>query len=220
MREEEHLNNLYNSYISYLLNKDRKNAESIILNAVKDGINIKDIYLKVFQRSQYYIGELWQNGTISVAQEHYCTAITQTVMSYLYQYIFQTAKIGKNFLSFCITEELHDLGLKMITDLIEMTGFDTFYLGANVPIKQIEEAINEYKADVVGISITMATQINALVNLIQTIRSIKTATKIKIIVGGYCLNRSETLWKKTGADEFARDGDEAAKKTLELVSKD
>lgn len=214
---KEYFEKLTGSFITSLLDSDRKKAELQIIESVKDGADVKDIYVKVFQESQYKVGELWQTGKISVAQEHFCTAATQSVMSSLYQYIFQTEKIGKNFLSFCVSDELHDLGIKIVTDLVEMAGFDTVYLGANVPTRQIEEAIFDYKADVIGISVSIASHINTLVDIIKQIRFSKYSSNVKIIVGGYCLNSLPDLWEKIGADSFAKNGDEAVYKIKQLV---
>ena len=46
----------------------------------------------MFQCSQYEIGRLWQMNKLTVAQEHYCSAATQLIMSLLYPRIFDTKK--------------------------------------------------------------------------------------------------------------------------------
>lgn len=71
-------------YTQMLLQGDRHSAGKLIFDAVKSGVPIKEIYLYVFQPSQYEIGRLWQNNKISVAKEHFCTASTQFIISQLY----------------------------------------------------------------------------------------------------------------------------------------
>ncbi|WP_025719581.1 cobalamin B12-binding domain-containing protein [Paenibacillus sp. 1-18] len=56
----------------------------------------------------------------------------------------------------CVGSEQHEIGLRMLADLFEMDGWDTYYLGANVPDWSLVQAIVSYKADVVAISATMA----------------------------------------------------------------
>ena len=46
-------------------------------------MSIRDVYLLVFQPCQREVGRLWEAGRITVAQEHYCTAATQVIMSQL-----------------------------------------------------------------------------------------------------------------------------------------
>jgi Predicted cobalamin binding protein len=69
------------NYKDALLNVQRYEASRMIFKAVEDGMDIKDIYIHVFESSQHEIGRLWQNNMITVAQEHFCTAATQMIMS-------------------------------------------------------------------------------------------------------------------------------------------
>lgn len=208
---------LHERYTALLLDKDRKSGENLIIEAVKSGVSVEDIYVNVLQPSQYRIGLLWQSGKISVSQEHFCTAITQSVMSKLYDYIFASPKTGKTFVSLCVSDEYHDLGLRMVTDMVEMNGFDTVFLGANVPSKEIEEALSDYRADVLGISVTIASHLTILTDIISRVRSASQLSGVKILVGGYALNTAQSLWKKTGADSFAGNALEAVTEVKKLA---
>lgn len=86
--KEEPLATLSHNYLDTMLALRRKESCRLILDAVKNGIAIRDIYLGVFQPVQHEVGLLWQTNRISVATEHYCTATTQWVMSQLYPMIF------------------------------------------------------------------------------------------------------------------------------------
>ena len=63
-----------------------------------------------------------------MAQEHYCTAATQLIMSQLYPYIFTTGKNGRVLVGTCVSGDLHEIGVRMVSDFFEMEGWDTFYL--------------------------------------------------------------------------------------------
>ena len=101
-------------YLSLLLLGQRHSASRIIMDAVEQGVPvpIQDLYLHVFQPSQYEIGRLWQSNQISVAQEHYCTAATQLIMSQLYSRIFSSQKNGRRLVAVCVAQELHELGVR------------------------------------------------------------------------------------------------------------
>jgi methanogenic corrinoid protein MtbC1 len=200
---------LARDYLTALLNGDRHLAANLILKAVEKGENIKDIYLYVFQRCQYEIGRLWHANKVSVAQEHYCSAATQLIMSQLYSYIFSTEKIGRKFVGACVSGELHEIGIRMVADFFEMDGWDTYYMGANTLASSIVEAIERHKADVVGISASMLFHISELKDLISNIREFDPGKRVKILVGGYALRSSPGLWKRLGADGFADDAQQA-----------
>ena len=114
----------------------------MILQAVEQGSPVKDIYQRVFQPTQHEIGRLWQTNQISVAQEHYCTAATQLAMAQLYPYTFSAERSGRRLVAACVSGELHEIGARIVADLFEMAGWDTYYLGANTPTRSAWRTIN------------------------------------------------------------------------------
>ena len=46
-------------------------------------------------------------------------------------------KNGLKFVAACVTEDLHEVGLRMVSDILELEGCNTLYLGANVCRRQI-----------------------------------------------------------------------------------
>jgi len=207
--EDLPLHDLATRYLDALLCGERHLASNMILEAVEKGASIKDIYLYVFQRSQYEIGRLWHLNIASVAQEHYCSAATQLIMSQLYQYIFASEKTGRRLVAACVGGELHEIGIRMVADFFEMDGWDTYYMGANTPTSTIIEAIDSHQPDVLAISASMPFHRKTLKELIATVRDHDTDGRVKILVGGYALRSSQDLWIKLGADGFADDAQQA-----------
>ncbi|HVG22243.1 MAG TPA: cobalamin-dependent protein [Blastocatellia bacterium] len=208
---------LAKQYLAALLRGERHVASRLILDAVGAGVSVKDVYLNVFQRSQYEIGRLWQTNRVSVAQEHYCTAATQLIMSQLYSRIFATEKNGRTLVATCVGGDLHEIGVRMVSDFFEMDGWDTFYLGANVPLPSIVRTVVERKADVVAISATIAYHAHKVAEVIAALREGQLTRGVKILVGGYPFNLAPDLWRQSGADAFARDAEEAIAVANRLV---
>ena len=204
-------------YLDSLLNKDRREAENIIMDGVRNGVPIKEIYLKIFQPVQWEIGNLWQKNQINVAMEHYCTAATQFIMSRLYEYIFSTDKNGRNMVATSISGELHELGIRMVSDFFEMEGWNTFYLGASTPHNCIIDMINDTKADILAISTTIYFHIPKVEELIRYVRENVKRDNLKIIVGGKAFNSYSNLWREVDADGYAGDADGAIKLANKLV---
>lgn len=200
---------LRQEYLDSLLQGNRRLSSRLILNAVAEGIAVKDIYLHVFQVTLYEIGRLWQMNHISVAQEHYCTAVTQQIMSQLYDYIFNTPRNDRCLVATCIGNELHEIGIRMVADFFELNGWDTYYLGANTPTDSIIQTLNERKADVLAISATMTAHIKVVKELIHEVRLMDADKHIKILVGGYPFNIEPNLWQQVGADGHARNAEQA-----------
>lgn len=203
------------NYLELLLGGKRKEAASLIKELVDDGQTIKDIYEHIFQKTQYEVGALWQKNKISVAHEHYCTAATQLIMSSLYPRIFSMEKKGKKFMACSVADELHEMGIRMVSDFFEMDGWDTHYLGANVPDEDVVQLLIEEKPDILGISVTIPLHIHKAAMLIEKVRGNHQTATIKIMVGGYPFSIVPDLWKKIGADASSN----SAKEAIEIANK-
>jgi methanogenic corrinoid protein MtbC1 len=211
------LSQLTEDYLAALLRGDRRAASGMIMNAVQNGTPIKQIYIDVFQAAQHEVGRLWQINKVSVAQEHYCTAATQLIMSQLYEYIFAEARVGRRMLATSVGGELHEIGIRMVTDFFEMEGWDTYFLGANSPLETILGAVEEQKPDVIAISATITRHVREVERLIGALRGSFNGSTPKIMVGGYPFNAAPTLWQQVGADATAGDANGAIRVATNLV---
>lgn len=100
------------------------------------------------------IGILWQTGHINPVQEHLVTNIIRQKLIVGIETTVSTAKIDKTFLLFLPESEHHELGLLFMYYLLKSRGARTIYLGANVPMKDMEYIINYKKPDVVFTHLT------------------------------------------------------------------
>jgi len=175
---------------------------------VKNKVSIKEIYCHVFEPCQYEIGRLWQSNVVSVAQEHYCTASTQLIMSQLYPYIFRSDRTFRGIIvAACVSGELHEMGARMLCDLLEMEGWNTIYLGANVPTAGIVDVLRDSHSDILAVSASMTFHIPSVREVIAAVRLASPATRI--LVGGYAFKIAPNLWRDVGADYWTKDASEA-----------
>lgn len=203
-------------YLQALLRGDRRLASRLVLDAVERGTSVKDIYLGVFQPCQREIGRLWQTNQISVAQEHFCTAATQLVMSLLAPRIFAGEKTAGRLVATCVSSELHEIGVRMVADFFEMEGWDTSYLGANTPTESVLRLLAERKPSVLGISATITYHVAQVEKLIHAVRADPACQGVLVLVGGYPFNLAPELCRRIGADGTAPDA-QAALTTVRTV---
>ncbi len=208
---------LARQFLRLLLGGERHAASRLILDAAESGVPVRDIYLHVFQPSQRELGRLWQTNRVSVAQEHYCTAATQLIMSQLYPRIFRTEKNGRRMVATSIAGELHEIGVRMVADFFEMGGWDTYYLGANSPAQGVLQAVAERDAQVLAVSATMTFHLRAVEDLIGAARAAARTRDVKVLVGGYPFNVEPELWRRVGADACAADASGAVAAAEGLV---
>ncbi len=204
-------------YLSALLAGSQREASRLVEAEIADGATVADMYMHVFQPCQWEIGRLWQTAQISVADEHYCTAATQMIMSQLYRYIFSGARNGLSMISTCVGNEMHELGARMVADVFEMNGWQTTYLGANVPTRDIIGAVEKQSADVLAVSATLVSHIDELTDLIAQTRDCSKAGEVKILVGGYPFRVALGLHTTVGADGSGLDAQDAVETARSIM---
>ena len=190
-------------YLETLLNNDTKKAMDFISDTLKSGVKLEDIY-KILEGAMHDVGDLWHKNKISVDKEHYITSATQTAMSQFYPIIYSnTEKNGYLLLSCAVGSELHEMGIRMISDLFEYHGWDTVYLGAAVPMGDILSAIEENRPVLIALSVTMPPHLVLCKEIADSIRELY--PRVLIAVGGRAFTTNRKIWEKWDVDVYAED---------------
>ena len=174
--------NTYNTYLNSLLAGRRLECQKIVQDLLDANIEIKELYSQLFQKSMYKIGELWENNRITVANEHLATAITENLLNLVYPSLFATERIGKKAVISCSANEYHQVGGKMVADILELNGWDGYFLGANTPHDDMAQYIHDNKPDLVGLSLSILSNINNLKRAIEVVRT--DFPNIDLLIGG------------------------------------
>jgi methanogenic corrinoid protein MtbC1 len=199
-------------YIETLLAGKRATAFQLVMDAAEMGMPIRDLYLRVFEPAQVEIGRLWQMNRLNVAQEHYCTAATQLLMAQLYPRVLaESEKNRKNLTIFaaCASEDLHEIGLRMVADFFEMDGWNSVFLGATTPTRDLVASMLDSKPDLLALSATMPYHLSGIAEHIKAVRAEKRLSGVRILVGGRPFHADPSLYRKLGADATAPNAREA-----------
>jgi MerR family transcriptional regulator, light-induced transcriptional regulator len=93
------------------------------------------------------IGVLWITGHINPAQEHLVSNIIRQKLIVGTEGVASLLKVDKTGLLFLPEGEFHELGLLFIQYLLKSRGISVLYLGANVPIDDVEYIVKAKKLD-------------------------------------------------------------------------
>lgn len=209
------LHDLARRYVELLLRAERSQAVDLVLRAAGE-LPLETIYIDVLQESQYEIGRLWERNEISIAQEHYCTAVTQLVLSLLYPRAMETQRNGRTFAGACVEGELHEVGIRFVSDFFELRGWRNMYLGSSLPAGDLIAFVERSRPDVLGISAVRDVNVPAIRDLVHALRS-RLAKLPLILVGGRPFNLQSDLWREVGADGTARNAAESVEVAVTLL---
>ncbi len=173
----------YNTYLENLIQGNRHTCAGIVNDLMQEGHSVKSVYNDIFRDSLYEIGRKWERNEISVAVEHMATSITESLMNLVYPYLFTQEHKNRKAIISSAVNEYHQIGGRMVADIIEMNGWDSYYLGANTPLTELLRMIEEKKPDVVGLSVSMYYNLYRLSDYISSIR--QQFPSVEVLVGGH-----------------------------------
>src|SRR3989339_253472 len=136
---------VYLHYLNTLLDGDKKQCTQIVLNLIEQKVSIKAIYMELFQRSMYRIGQMWEREKCSVAGEHIATKITEALIELVSTSSLGDDENGKLALITCVDKEYHELGARMVAGFLEAYGWGTIFVGSNTPQSDIIAFVREKK---------------------------------------------------------------------------
>jgi len=210
LRDDNPHRALAEAFLEACVHMRRSQALAIVQEAVAHGVLVEEIYVDVITPAMRELGRRWHLNQVTVGQEHYCTAVAQMVMAQMFPSIFEGDRRSTGrIVSVCVAGELHEIGARMVADLFEMNGWDTIFLGADVPKSSVIDTLVGTESEVLAISATLAANLGFVSEIIDAVRQEPACAGVKVMVGGAAFEIEPTLWQRVGADGWAPDATEA-----------
>ena len=203
----------YERYLSAVRAGNRRAAFAVVEEGLAAGLDMRSLYLEVFQPTLREIGRLWQGNLISVAEEHLATAITLSAMGRLAGET-EIVESNRTLIAACSETERHEIGLRMICDFLDAEGWETIFLGPSVPAESLQRMVRERQPDVVALSASITPHLPQLRSTITALRAAAGPRPPLFLVGGRVFHGQPQLATQVGADLTAQDAAEAVEQLL------
>jgi MerR family transcriptional regulator, light-induced transcriptional regulator len=186
---------------------DKEQCVNYVLDKIAGyEIDIVTLYKEILTPVQYE--DLCKKGKNDdcIWQEHVRTSIIRTIIECCYPYVIKerdhkyVSILKSRAVVVCPTEELHEIGPRMIADYFTLCGFNVLFIGANTPQKDILNGIKYFVPEFVAISITNYYNLLAGRNTVQQITEIKGSLSFKVILGGQACRTNPAACAQMGAD--------------------
>jgi MerR family transcriptional regulator, light-induced transcriptional regulator len=125
------------------------------LDKIKNLLGPRDFALSILSPLLSEVGNLVENGSLSIAQEHSLSAILKFHVGHmLFKHLEQSDKMNLKVVISAPEGELHEFGIMISALLCCHYNLDFFYLGPNMPAKSLAEAANQIGAKklIIGVS--------------------------------------------------------------------
>ena len=210
-------------YLLHLLQRDTAEALVLVQDALRGGMPLGDLYERVVAPALGEIGRMWSIQEASIADEHFCTAATRTIVAQLRAAASAAAPDGRRALCLAVGGDMHDVGIRMAADLMELDGWTVEFLGANVPAAEAVISVEEAAAepgrafDLVVASAATALSLRALLDLLDALRASPVGRSVPVLVGGTPFAADPGLAEAVGASAGATTLTGAVREAARLV---
>lgn len=160
------------AFLDALLARDSARARRSVEAALEEGVPIPDIYLELVEPALREVGHRWAMGAINVAEEHYATAIAQSILDGLSRRVTRAPKDGRLAVVSGTPDELHALGVRMVADFLEADGWEVIQLGPGPPAHDIAQLVESEQPDVVALSTATAGVIDGVVEVLRELAAL------------------------------------------------
>lgn len=185
---------------------DEAGCEAITDQLTAQKEPLADIYEGLFGRSMQLVGTWWEVGAIDTGQEHLASAIVERLMARSVHRMPPAAPGSFRAVLGCPPGNWHTLGLRMVSDVMRLSGWSTFYLGANVPIDSFLSAVANHQPDAVLFSSPLDDNLAEVDKLVESLNGMREGgAKFKIVGGGAAVFSRESHYMSLGVDFIGRD---------------
>ncbi len=179
----EEIRQLARAYLSALLAADLAAAESVIRDALDAELTSAEVDEEVIAPALWVVGDLWERGEISVADEHAATEISLRVLA-LQREAQRVARArgGHRVILATPPGELHVVALRMVDSLLAAAGYNVLMLGADVPARALGGSARRHQPDVICLSATNPGRTEQVMRCVDEVRAERPC--VGFVVGG------------------------------------
>jgi len=132
---------------------------------------VEQVCTELIVPTLWQIGELWEEGKITVSVEHFASAFFRGLLTNLFQ-ITPGPNTGALVLVCCAPGEAHELAPLMLALFLRRAGVRVVYLGQSIEIAGLVKTIRQLAPVLVCVSLTMPAYLASLVDLARQVQDI------------------------------------------------
>jgi len=170
--------------------------------ALDEGVEAQSILREGLIGGMGIVGDRFGSGEMFLPEVLLSAEVMHKGLDILRPLLAETEQKGMGTIIMgTVEDDIHDIGKRIVGYLLEGNGFRIIDLGVNVKAEAFAQAIEENKADILGMSAMLTT---TMLNMGKTINLLKERglrDKVKVVVGGAPIN--EDFAEKIGADGYA-----------------
>lgn len=190
------------SFSDVLLSDNEAEAAAQLINAYLQNHALATLFDATITNAMHRVGDLWFNGTITIADEHLATRVMLSALQKLRGIVVPAPATGLKALSCGIEGDLHELPIHLAEIIFESEGWDTSNLGPNTPLFTLRDMVAQKKPNLVCISARSIVDLDRATTEYAQLRKIIEKINGRTVLGGEVF-RDSNLRQRFPAEFYA-----------------
>jgi len=201
------LDNIYEKIALAVLEGKKEDTLNSVRQGLEAGLDPLAMITAGLSAGLEQVGDKFECGEYYLPDMMLAAEAMSSAIDLLEPYL-ETGKTGKSVQAGrvvigTVKGDLHSIGKDIVIMMMKAAGMEIFDLGVDVSPERFIAAVEDNRADVLGISALMTTTISEQKKVIDLLSEKGLRDRVKVIVGGAPL--SEEWAQKIGADAYAAD---------------
>jgi MerR family transcriptional regulator, light-induced transcriptional regulator len=194
-------------FIRLTMDMEPDAAVQFVKDLIDQGETFQRILLDLMAPAARELGELWESDRMNFAEVTLGVARMHRILREfdgVPEHMWSKAGAGRHALLLPVPGEQHTFGLRLVQEFLLRESWSV----TNRPVESpelLKFVIRNGHYDIVGLSLSGETNIDAFLTSIKNIRTHSVNPDIKIIVGGHLFVERPDLIKSCGADAYGAD---------------
>jgi MerR family transcriptional regulator, light-induced transcriptional regulator len=153
--------------------------------------SIEQVCTELITPTLWEIGQLWEQGLITVAIEHFASAFFHGWLTNLL-HTMPTSHTNPLVIACCAPGELHELASLMLSLLLRRAGLRVAYLGQSIETEGLLQTVRQLSPALICVSVTLISSLEAVTELGQKIQELPPPRPV-FTFGGRAFEQSADL---------------------------
>ncbi len=201
-----------------ILGMDKEKVVELTRKALNEGITPKQLLDEALTPGMDIVGEEYENK-IRFIPEMLQSAEALRGAMVLLKPILTKSELPRavKVVMGTVAGDIHDIGLQIVSMMLEGAGFEVYYLGVDVPADKFVEKVKQEKAAIVGMSAFLTTTGLRFSEIIEALQEAGIREQVKVMIGGAAASGeyAETI----GADGYGSNASAAVRLAKSFTGK-
>jgi methanogenic corrinoid protein MtbC1 len=181
-----------------------KKLSELLKNALESEIPITEIIEKGLRKGLETIGNKYEGGEYFLSELLYGADLTSDAFEILKPQLQQLqADVKGTVVTGTVRGDMHDIGKNVFKMFAEASGFKVVDLGVDVDSDLFIKAVEDNKAEILGLSALLTTTIPEMKTVLEKLNSAGMRNEVRVILGGNAV--SAEFAEEIGADAAVLD---------------